>query len=442
MKPSRYNRWITHPGSSRLLFNSRSAALVEIEPESVDIISRLLATPESAANDTEREYVENLVYGKFLVPDEIDELAHLKAHNREQRFISPTFFLTIAPTLACNFACAYCYESTGGKPMDTKTELQLLSFADRRLPHSPNMLVTWFGGEPTLCLDTVLRIQQGLTDMAAAHNVKMEPAAIITNGYKLTGQVSEQLVQVGITSAQVTIDGPRQLHDQRRPLRTGGGTFARIMQNLAEAAGIIRITIRVNVDPDSIDIAHQVMSDLNDRGLLSKVSVYFAPVDPSEGVCADIVGRCFSSAQFARAQVRLYEKLLESGFACIDYPSLAPGGHCGADSANAWVVGPNGLLFKCWEELSLSPDNSVGSLACDELTPGQQANLDRYYAWDPFEKSACTACEVLPICMGGCPIQGMRIHSPKTGACSSWKYNLGDMLKLRYLLENRKEVNP
>ncbi len=442
MKASRYNRWVDLPTSSRLLFNSRSAALVEIDCDQIPVIRRLLDHPESAANATEKEYVEGLTYGKFLIADEAEELVQMKAQNRLRRFHDAPLFLTIAPTLACNFACRYCYENTGGKSMDADTERALLDFAQKRLIGASGLMVTWFGGEPTLCLPTVLRIQRRLAEFASAQGVKMDPTGIVTNGYCLDRKAAEQLASVGIVDTQVTLDGPPAIHDQRRPLRNGEGTFHRIIDNLREAVDFLHITVRINVDHDSLSQAGDVMAELDRAGLLSRLGVYFAPVMGTDGVCADIVGRCFSGEQFASAQVSLYQALLDSGHNCIDYPTLAPAGHCGADSANAWVVAPNGLLFKCWEELSLNPDKSVGSLHSDQITSRQQANLDRYMAWDAFDKPGCIGCDVLPLCMGGCPIQGIKKNSNLTGSCNSWKYNLGDMLKLRYLLENRKEVNP
>jgi uncharacterized protein len=120
---------------------------------------------------------------------------------------------------------------------------------------------------------------------------------------------------------------------------------------------------------------------------------------------------------------------------------LAPGGHCGADSDNAFVVGPNGDLFKCWEDLSADHSRSVGSVFQSEPTEVQHQTLHSYLAWDPLEKSGCRECEILPICMGGCPRQAMQQANATTGACCSWKFNLKEMLMLRYLCDLQKEAN-
>jgi len=89
--------------------------------------------------------------------------------------------------------------------------------------------------------------------------------------------------------------------------------------------------------------------------------------------------------------------------------------------------------------LTLKDDRSVGSLFDENPTPVQRANRTKYEAWDPFEKSLCRDCNILPICMAGCPYDGMRINSPEKGVCIPWKYNLEEMLTLRYICDMQRQ---
>ena len=446
MKASRYNRVAAVEGAaSRLLFNSRSAALAQVDADSWQQIEALLADPAGAVTPQQRELLEQLTYGQYLVPDELDEVAALRADNRRLRTDGKTFFLTIAPTLSCNFACGYCFESTSTRAparMDRRIEQAVLAFADRHLTLARTFLLTWFGGEPTLCMKTIERLHPALSEMAAAGGVNLKTPSIVTNGYLLDAAMAARLKRLGILDAQVTLDGPARIHDVRRPLRTGGGTFDRIVHNLAEAASLLRVVVRVNVDAGNAEAASEVLEALDAAGVLSRVQVYFAPVTPSAGACADMRGRCLTSEGFAAEQTRLYRGLLDRGFARIETPDPCAGNHCGADSENGFVVGPNGLLFRCWEELSLEPATSVGSVLPGAPSAVQRANKQRWRAWDPFQKSECVGCGVLPLCMGGCPLAGMRLASSTRGDCCSWKHNLMDMLQLRARCENGKEVDP
>lgn len=441
MKPSRYNIFLRSKSGATLAFNSASAALAEILPDKYPIIQRLIDNPSSAGNDEEREFLAALTEGQYLIADDRDELAAFHQNNRLQRFGNRALLLTIAPTLACNFRCDYCFESQCALRMDVTTERALLAFAEHQLARSDQIYVTWFGGEPTLCLDSIERIQHGLLALAKQRDIKMRPSAIITNGYLLDAAMATRLKQCGVAEAQITLDGPATIHDSRRKLANGHGTYQRIVDNLVTTADLLTISIRINVDRMNVNSTYDIFADLGERGLLDKVGIYFAQVNSSTTVCADIRDRCLTTEEFSRDQIDLYRRLVEAGFYQIEYPTPAPGGHCGADSENAFVVSPTGDLFKCWEELSADSAHAVGSVHQSEPTPAQEAVRARYMSWDPFAKTGCRECNILPLCMGGCPRHSMSLRSSNTGACCSWKFNLNEMLELRYQCDQRKEVN-
>lgn len=435
LKPSRYNRIIPLDDGVRLAFNATTAALSEIDPETYPVVSRLLERPDSARSPQENEILDHLIEGRYLVPAGEDERSLLKTKNRLHRSSNPVFFLTIAPTLGCNFDCDYCFQRHDSVRMTRETEEALIAFSEEPISKSQSVLVTWFGGEPTLCLQTIERIQTALAGIAKRQCVTMDPASIVTNGHLLDGRIATRLVACGVESAQVTLDGPGPVHDRRRKLRGGQGTFRRILRNLNESASILRIVVRVNVDRENMDSVPAVLEALEKAGVLSRVKIYFAPVNATDGVCTDVTGRCFTNDEFARRQLGFYEGLIAGGFTQIDYPELATGGYCGADTENGWVVAPNGLLFKCWEELSLDSARSVGSVFTKDREPHQEANLRRYLSWDPFEKGRCVECDILPLCMGGCPLQATRNAGSERGACIPWRHNLAGMLRLRYACE-------
>ena len=442
MKASRFNRVIDVDNGASLLFNASTSALVEIDADTRGTVSRILENPATAASPTECGIRDGLVEGGFLVPANQDEIASLKVKNLRRRTENADFFLTIAPTLACNFDCEYCFQRHESGRMDRQTEQALIDFSEEHIRRSKSLFVTWFGGEPTLCLPTIERLQAALIRLAEQHGVMVHPAAIVSNGYSLDAGTASRLSAAGIAAAQITLDGPEADHDQRRRLRGGQGTFRAILQNIAESADLLRITIRVNVDRSNIERAPHIVSELEALGLLSRVQIYFAPVKASGAACADMSGRCFTNEEFAELQLRVYRDLVARGFYDIEYPEPVPGGFCGADTENGYVVAPNGLLFKCWEELSLDGAMSVGSLFTPELEPHQKRNRERYRAWNPTDRSECERCRILPLCMGGCPVEGMAQDSSTIGSCASWKHNLSEMLRLRYVCEQGKEVTP
>ena len=234
MKPSRYNVFYELDNGVTLAFNSASGALAEIEQKHIPRIRHLLKHPGRIESERDGEFMEGLVGGGYLVGDAIDEAAVLEAQANAHRHSTATLTLTLAPTLACNFACDYCYEGQSTVTMSDETQQALLAFVDDKLNLSSKMLITWFGGEPTLCISIIESLQRALIELAQNHLVEMEPASIISNGYLLDGAMAQRLKSVGVSEVQITLDGPPEVHDKRRRLRNGNGTFERIVRNMQE----------------------------------------------------------------------------------------------------------------------------------------------------------------------------------------------------------------
>ncbi len=52
-------------------------------------------------------------------------------------------------------------------------------------------------------------------------------SSLITNGTLLTEGIFNELMRYNLQSIQVTIDGPPEIHNKRRPMKGGGPSFAR-----------------------------------------------------------------------------------------------------------------------------------------------------------------------------------------------------------------------
>ena len=55
---------------------------------------------------------------------------------------------------------------------------------------------------------------------------------------------------------------------------------------------------------------------------------------------------------------------------------------------------------------------------------------------NPFE-GECLSCNLLPICMGGCPY--MKLKNEKSANCEKWKYHFNEMIKYTYEYKSLKE---
>ena len=433
MKPSPYNHFFElKDGRIILAYNSYSGALAEIEKENYGRVQQLLTHPDSASTAQDQEFLQCLKDGRFLVPDAVDQVAALKTRARSTRLEGKALTLTIAPTLACNFDCHYCFESHSNIRMSEETQEALLRFSDHQLIRSGALRVCWFGGEPTLCFSMIEKLQSQLLEIAAKRGARVIPGTIITNGYLLDVDMARRLREMQINHAQITIDGPQAVHDSRRKLRNGRGSFERIVDNLSETVDVLNINVRINIDKDNVDSTCEVVDILQQKNILPKVVVTFAQVKSSGNTCSDIRDRCYDHKEFAHTLVQIHKRLLGHGVNRVEYPHPFGGAACGALADGYYVISPTGHLFRCWEELSMDAQKSIGDLFSTQPEDYQKENIETYNSWDPFKLTACRGCNILPICMGGCPLTGIQSQNSAIGTCSSWKYNLKNMLELAY----------
>jgi len=438
MKPSRYNHFFEVDGQAILAYNSLSTALTGLSADEFAALQTFCTEPRDDLFGARGlgSFCDSLVKAGFLIPDDQDEIELISEIHAALKGRQRTLGLTIMPTLDCNFRCSYCFSYTRHERMGTEIQEALLRFVEEKLEAAERLSVTWYGGEPTLCLDMIDTLSARLRALCQRHGVELLPASIVTNGYLLTAQVAERLQAAGIREAQVTLDGDRATHDQRRPLRGGGGTFDRILDNVAAAREILDIKVRINVDRDNADTAVGTLDALADRGL-QRTPVYFGHVKPYSEACSGIASACFSDREFSQLDLALTRQALARGFGSFRYPHLELGGVCGADQRLSYVVAPDGLLFKCWAQASQGSAQSVGSVSDDQLGESmrqiQHENLQRFLTWDPLADTSCRECRVLPICMGGCPY--LRINGIAGAGCSTWRYVLLETLGLRIRLE-------
>lgn len=439
MKASRYNKFFDSDEGTKLAYNCMSSGLATLTERKYRQVLEILANPDTYNFNTRarKELRDKLLQGGFLLQDGMDELDILKVRNWSSRFDPRHLKLTVLPTLKCNFRCVYCYEGRKNVTMTLDTQKALVEFVRNKAKGVEGLTINWYGGEPLLALDAITYLHGEFKKVCEEKGCKYSPGGIVTNGYLLTKTVAENLRQMGVETAQVTLDGPKDVHDARRPLAGGKKTFDRIMDNLCQVVDIFkRISIRVNTDKTNATQVLGVLDAIEERGLKGKLSVYFAKVMGHTEACANIAGSCLVDQEYTALELELTRQALQKGFNLAKYPR-ARFHYCEADQVNSFVVGPTGYLYKCWSDPG-NWDEAVGHIGDPAKYAQKKQNVFKWLAWNVFEKEECRECDLLPVCMGGCPYVGMRANSNTKGACDDWRYNLQDMLKLYYTGHCRK----
>ena len=263
--------------------------------------------------------------------------------------------IIVLPTYACNCRCPYCYEdhSAVNMPDEVYESIKRLLVIQKNNGLS-KLHLEFFGGEPLLCLEKVM-------DLSAYANELIQDnynGCMTTNGTLLNYDVFQKLNDAGVRGFQITLDGPKLLHDQRRVLANGKGSFDAIWKNLMAAKNSdlsFQITIRVHVTPETFDLIDQFSkTELSIFQSDKRFDFHYHPIVPLGGP-HDSELNMYATREDAEKALDMLP-LKESS----KYPKT-----CYASSPSSIVILPNGDLAKCTVSLSkgvvgkLLPDGKV-----------------------------------------------------------------------------------
>jgi uncharacterized protein len=429
-KLSRYNHLQPWSEGYYIAYNAGSGALALMTMENRAVYdtlaAKLAASPDATLTDKETELLGQLKYGRFAFDDDHDERAAMQFRHNMDRYDQTTLGMIIAPTMACNMACPYCYEANKQGRMSAETVEALIAYVENRAPGLQGISVTWYGGEPMLALDIVEDLSKSFMDIGKETKTGYT-ASLISNGYLMTPETVDRLVEWQINSVQVTIDGPARLHNVKRPLKNGKSSFETILANVAYAVTKMKVSVRVNIDKTfDRDVVIELLGELKAAGLHDKIGLYFGLIEPTAQVCTNIAESCYETADFSRVETEYFRLLLEHGFR-IDKLPAPSSTFCMAQMTNSFLIDPKGELYRCFNHVG-DPAQSVGNIR-NEINY-QHPNFRRLFAFDPFHEPRCYECNLLPVCMGGCPSRRSDRNLPAEQMCESWKHNLQPMLEI------------
>lgn len=462
---SRYNRLFRSERCGRLLYNALSNTLLEVDEAHYRVLEGFRDRGNGFDAGSDADFLAVLRENKVLVEAGEEERLLLARQYRRHAYSFDTSLLGLAicPTLRCNFRCPYCFEQSqqDGKLMSPETVIRLLSFI-RSYKDIRHLTITWYGGEPALAFPVICDI----TEKIQALDLDFRGAGMITNGYLLDGGKIARLNELKIRSIQITLDGPQEVHDTRRVLPGGGPTFQHILNNvtaLMDSPYDGTCTIRVNIDKQNLDRYIELRATLLERFKGKKFYVYPGQVhtDLTHAYGHSCGLDLKEWAEFNLDMHRQADVLQRGDF----YPKPGPGG-CVATMHHGFVVGPEGELYKCWEDVG-KPEMVIGNIYEENPAPGPEPKgphsdlfwwresvretcitnpeLRALYSTgiDPYNDPVCRACDILPICDGGCPNKRLRTrHFGEEGLefCSIYRYNLIPYIETCYDRLRTKEI--
>jgi uncharacterized protein len=256
MHPSKYNIIIkTRRTGKSYIINLLSGNADQLEPDEAERLNAGIFLPDD-------DFIQK---GYFI--EEADEA--LLYRNKYLTFLDERdhdeIQLFFIPSYNCNFSCSYCYQSgyyKNGQMLQQEVTDAFFSYITNQFA-GRKKYVTLFGGEPLLNSKAHRNAIMYFLGKCAAGKM---PLAVVTNGYYLEEYI-EPLKQQEIKEIQVTLDGTETTHNKRRPLKSGEGTFKKIVNAIDKTleAGM-PVNLRIVIDKENISQLPQIAKFAIEKG--------------------------------------------------------------------------------------------------------------------------------------------------------------------------------
>jgi uncharacterized protein len=318
--------------------------------------------------------------------------------------------LFYVPTYACNFNCSYCYQE-GYRKQGKESSLQVAraffgyiqsAFTGRK------KYITLFGGEPLLSDQQNIEFLDFFIHRCSELELEL---AIVTNGYNLHDCIP-LLSQTKIREIQVTLDGPEEVHNSRRPLKGGSGTFSNVVKGIDAAlqAGL-PVNLRVVLDRDNIASLPLLAELAIEKGWTSSPQFKTQLGRNYElHFCQSEQARLYSRIELYRD---LYDLVLKHPH-LLDFhkPAYSVSKFLFENSElpdplfdscpgckTEWAFDHTGRIYSCTATVG-KPGEELGTFFPNvEL---KKPEIDLWQQRDVFSIGACKTCNLRLACGGGC----------------------------------------
>ncbi len=174
--------------------------------------------------------------------------------------------LTLMPTEQCNFRCVYCYEDFIIGKMKRPVIEGVKALLAKRIPELKVLTLDYFGGEPLVARNIVYEVSGFAKDLIEKHypDVRLF-GQMTTNGFALKPEVFEKLLAVSVNNFQITLDGPREIHNKTRLRINKSGSFDTIWANLLSMKSFhepFQIVLRIHITPDNLQYLDELIKEV------------------------------------------------------------------------------------------------------------------------------------------------------------------------------------
>ena len=383
---SHFNLYLELSKEITLIKNTKNENVIKIKMEKAELNNI------SDMSDSVFFHMLDLGFVVLKNEDEFDDYIKQSLSWYKENKVASIMFV---PTTRCNFYCRYCYENDINRNEDmTICELienfnKLKQFSIEEQLKAINF--TLYGGEPSL-------ISKELADEFIKQIISLSipySIDIVSNGYELSESLKTVMRNLKIGSYQITLDGPKRIHDSIRKLSIGGNTFDNIIKNMhAIFDGNLcnEIIVRINCSQLNLDFIPELLDflELEFNSVIDKMFVSFGLL--SSGM-SDKGNEEVENTRLGNKEIikycNLYKLAQKKGFRCASRYCVS--NLCMNKEPGNIIIAPNFKYYKCMKAFGYK------ELTCD-FESIYDSNLNLNSIVECKEKK----CEFLPYCFLGC----------------------------------------
>ena len=377
-----------------------------------EIISGILKKYAAQPDVTESEIEECLddisvliKQNKLFSEDKYEKLAYEFKNNSN---VIKALCLHVAHT--CNLNCSYCFASQGKYKgdralMSFETGKRAFDFLIENSGTRHNLEVDFFGGEPLINWDVVVKLVEYARSIEKQHNKNFR-FTLTTNGVLLDDEKIDFLNE-NMSNVVLSLDGRPEIHDHFRKDYSGKGSYDAIVpkfKRLVEKRGGKNYYMRGTFTHNNVDFTNDIfhMADLGFKEL-SMEPVVCPPGDPYALTKEDLP-KLFEQYEIL-AKEMLKRKKEGNGFTFYHYMLDLKNGPCiykritGCGSGTEYMaVTPWGELFPCHQFVG-DEKYSLGNIWDGVKNTAVQ---DEFRKCNAYARPECKDCWARLYCSGGC----------------------------------------
>lgn len=348
-------------------------------------------------------------------------------------FSRPLYVMAKPVSSVCNLNCRYCYYLEKSNLYREKNPRRVFTMSEELLERyikqylqaqtMPQALFTWHGGEPLMRPLSFYKKAVSLQRKYGSH--MLVDNSIQTNGTLLTDEwcrfFKEQNWLVG-----VSIDGPRDFHDEYRRTRQGGPSFAKVMRG-------IDLLNKHGVEWNAMAVVNDYNADypLEFYNFFKEIGCHYIQFTPIvERICKHTDGRhlalildagsasvadfSVSAEQWGNFLCQLFDEWVKADVGnyfiqlfdatLANWVGVSPG-VCtlGRSCGHAAVMEYNGDVYAC--DHFVFPEYKLGNIRSQSIVEmiSSQKQTDFGNMKRATLPSQCKECRFTNICNGECP---------------------------------------